>query len=90
LESEIEKKFCDKALQHGFYAVKFRDPSRTGAPDRMVMCPGGYVFFVEFKRPGEKPRPDQLLYHENLRSLGFDVYVLTDDNWPAAQRRFKF
>ena len=32
--------------------------------------------FAEMKAPGQKPRPLQGLRHEQLRDLGFRVYVI--------------
>ena len=32
-------------------------------------------FYIEFKAPGKKPRPDQLAMHALLSSLGFEVCV---------------
>lgn len=50
--------------------------TRIGDPDRIILLGGGTVLFVELKRPGEKPRPEQLREHERLRALGFSVYVI--------------
>ena len=44
-------------------------------PDYQYLCPKGVTFFIEYKRPGKKPRPDQLKCHEVLRGLGFIVLV---------------
>lgn len=33
--------------------------------------------WIEFKRPGEKPRPEQTVWHERLRALGHFVVVCT-------------
>jgi hypothetical protein len=46
------------------------------APDRLFLIPGKGLFFVEFKRPGEKPRADQKREHVRLRNKGYDVYVI--------------
>ena len=75
LEKDIEKKFCETAKAYGLYPVKMTDLSRKGAPDRMVLCNGGSVFFVEFKRPGLVPSVQQLRYHDHLTEMGFNVYV---------------
>ena len=76
LEKEEEKTFKVGARQLGCLAVKFIDPARTGAPDRIVFCPGSRTIFFEFKRPGEEPRRDQREYHTGLRGLGFHVLVV--------------
>lgn len=50
-------------------------PSETGLPDRLVLLPGGVMFFVETKSTGDKPSPRQQLVHRRLRSMGFRVEV---------------
>ena len=45
-------------------------------PDRIVLMPGGKLGFVEIKAPGKKPRPVQARRIEQLKRLGFKVYVL--------------
>lgn len=83
LEKDIENEFVKYASSKGCMALKFSIPGRRYAPDRIVLCPGGYVFFIEFKRPGQKPAEGQKLYHEKLRNLGFNVYV--SDNYDQAR-----
>ena len=75
LEKDLEKKFCETAKALGMYPIKMSDLSRKGAPDRMVLCSMGQVFFVEFKREGEEPTKLQSTYHEFLRDMGFNVYI---------------
>jgi hypothetical protein len=36
------------------------------------------VLWIEFKKPGEKPRPDQLAWHEAERARGALVLVVND------------
>ncbi len=47
-----------------------------GAPDRIVMLPGGRVIFVEMKAPGGRLAKIQEKKHRDLRALGMDVRVL--------------
>lgn len=88
LESVIEKYLVEQVekILHG-EARKFK--TRRNDPDRIVLLHGGYVTFVETKRPGEKARPGQLREHERLRGLGFFVSVLDTkeliDKWIAHQ-----
>jgi hypothetical protein len=76
LEKDIEKRFCEYAKAQGCYPIKFEDPARRGAPDRMVLCPGGKVFFVEFKRKGETLRHEQAVYIKRLLDLGHDADIV--------------
>lgn len=47
----------------------------NGMPDRIVIL-GGKVAFIELKRPGGVPRPDQLYCIDKLQRAGADVRVL--------------
>lgn len=60
--------------------LKLTCPGFVGMPDRLVLLPKGKIGFVEVKRPGKKPRPIQLLRHKLLRGLGFQVFILDDNN----------
>ncbi|MHA1286563.1 MAG: VRR-NUC domain-containing protein [Candidatus Thorarchaeota archaeon] len=75
-ESKIESYAVKIAKQKGFMAVKYKDESRNGGPDHLFLGPSKDIFWIEFKRLGEKPKPHQLKYHDMLRSLGFEVYVI--------------
>lgn len=75
LEKQIENEFVAYASKHNAKVVKFIDQAMTGAPDRIVLCPGGKIFFIEFKKPGGTISLKQDLYHRVLHSLGFYVYT---------------
>ena len=75
-EREIEAFLRKMVIKQGGLCLKFVSPAWEGAPDRIILFPGGKIFFVEVKRPGERPRPLQLKRHEELRKLGFSVYVI--------------
>ena len=57
VEKEIEYKFSKEVKKLGGIALKLVCPSFDGVPDRLVLMPGGKLYFVEVKRPGAKPRP---------------------------------
>lgn len=78
-EKQIEQKLRLAVKKAGGIAPKFTSPGFDGVPDRIILLPGGRMAFVEVKAPGEKPRPLQLARHKLLRSLGFQVYVLDDE-----------
>src|SRR5690606_2325720 len=75
-EASIERKLRREVAKRGGRALKFISPGWSGAPDRLVLLPGGKIIFVELKAPGKKPRPLQLKRHEELRQLGFHVEVI--------------
>lgn len=78
-EKTLEHKLRMKVKGAGGLALKFVSPGFDGVPDRLVLLPGGKAAFVEVKVPGQKPRPLQLSRHRLLRSLGFRVYTLDDE-----------
>lgn len=75
-ETEIEKYLTAQVKKAGGWALKFISPGVSGVPDRIVLLPGGQMFFVELKRPGVKARPLQQAVHRKLEHLGFTVYVI--------------
>ena len=77
-EHMIEQHLVDEVKRQGGWAPKFVAPGTNGMPDRIVLMPGGHIGFVELKAPGEKPRPLQLYRHQQLRDLGFQVFVMDD------------
>lgn len=78
LEKQIERKVCDYAKEQGLLVYKFTSPSRMGVPDRLFITREGMVFFIEFKRGGEKATPAQVREHERLREQKVNVFVIDD------------
>lgn len=72
LEKEIEQKLTDMVRAHGGLCLKWVCPGWSGVPDRIVLMPGGRVFFIELKRPkGGVVSPLQRWWNDKLRALGF-------------------
>lgn len=80
--TESEKLLDRKLVQHVKYlrgwSVKLETTHINGLPDRLCLLPGGRAVFVEVKTTREKPRKIQLIIHNKLRRLGFQVFVLDD------------
>lgn len=77
-EREVEQKLLREVKELGGLCLKFVSPGWSGAPDRLVLFPGGKIAFVEVKAPGEKARPLQLRRKRQLEVMGFKVFVLDD------------
>ena len=67
--SEIEKEVCAYAERLGFMTIKFKDLSRAGGPDRLLISGQGNIIFVEFKGSREPVRARQQDYMTGLSEL---------------------
>lgn len=56
--------------------MKFISPGHSGVPDRIVIMPGGHIYFVELKTETGVLSPLQIEMHNQLRALGVDVRTL--------------
>jgi hypothetical protein len=77
-EKAIEKRLVEAVRNNNGMCPKFVSPGLDGMPDRLVLLPNGKVGFVEVKRKGEQPRALQVRRAEQLRALGFQVFMLDD------------
>ena len=75
-ESTIEKHLVKTVGQSGGLAIKLVSPGWAGAPDRLILMPGGKLAFVELKGPGHTLRPLQVRRKRQLETLGFSVYCI--------------
>lgn len=72
LEASIEAKAVEYASELGAMLLKL--PPTTGRshfPDRILLHPARPPAFLELKRPGERPEPEQLELLARLRDSGF-------------------
>lgn len=96
LERDAQETIIDLAHAFGWRVAHFR-PARTdkgwrtpvaadgkGFPDLVLVR--DRVIFVEMKREGESPRPDQIEWLNDLRSAGAEVYVWTIADYYEAAR----
>jgi len=77
-EKAIEHHLVDEVTARGGLCLKFSSHTTTGYPDRLVLMPGGRCCWFELKSKGMKPTRLQRLRHDELRALGFRVYVIDD------------
>lgn len=75
-EKTLEHSLVEKIRQRGGICLKLQGNMYAGMPDRLILLPGGLAIFVELKSEGIKPRKLQLIRHEELRALGFKVFVI--------------
>ena len=82
-EKTVEQKLVAAVRKMGGIAPKFVSPGLDGAPDRLILLPGGKMGFVECKAPGKQLRPLQVHRKRQLEGLGFLVYCLDspEDIW---------
>lgn len=77
-ESVIEARLRKAVERAGGRCLKFVSPGHTGVPDRIILMPGGRVYFAETKAPGEKERARQEYVQRKLSELGFKTYASVD------------
>lgn len=80
-ESAVERKLVQMVRALGGRAIKLRNTTRIGDPDRIVVLPYGVTLYVEVKRPGQRPRLSQQRVHQWLRRKGHTVLVVDGTNW---------
>jgi hypothetical protein len=75
-ERDVEVYLTGRAVARGGEVRKLGWIGRRGAPDRVLLMPGGVTVWVEVKAPGAKPQPHQAREHARLRRNGHAVAVL--------------
>lgn len=75
LESVIEDYLRNQLMLAGGWCPKWSSPGNNGVPDRICFL-NGNVVFVELKRPGGKPRADQVDVHKRMALRGVGVLVI--------------
>lgn len=79
-ESEIEARLVRGVKALGGRAYKFVSPGNVGAPDRLVVLPGGRILFAELKADGGRLSRMQLHQIDGLRRLGAEVWEVWGEN----------
>ena len=76
LESEIEKELVRRVRTAGGKAFKWVSPGNAGVPDRIVIMPGGRIWFVELKTDTGRLSPSQQRQINHLNRLGVRTFIL--------------
>jgi hypothetical protein len=77
-EKTTEAYLRDEVRRLGGRSYKWVSPGCSGVPDRIVIKPGGEVFFVETKSEGKTSTAQQRKRQAELRALGCTVYTDID------------
>lgn len=75
-EREIESRLRYGVKKLGGLCYKFVSPGNRGVPDRIVILPGGVVYFVELKTEVGRLSKIQCLQLKRMERLGVQVRVL--------------
>ncbi len=77
-EREIEAYLVKCVKNKNGLCMKWTSPGNAGVPDRIVIVPGGKVYFVELKAEGKKENLSALQrnFMHKLKNLNCDVRVI--------------
>lgn len=75
-EKTLEARLRKEVEARGGMALKLGSQNHRGLPDRLVLMPGGLTYFAEIKSTGKYPTALQRHCHEQLRAIGFQVFVI--------------
>ena len=73
MEKLIERRLTNKVRQVNGLCLKLT--GYKGIPDRMVLIKGKVVF-IELKDEGKKLRPEQKLWQDRLKGMGFECLMI--------------
>ena len=76
LEKDVEKRLVKGVEALGGKAHKFVSPANRGVSDRIVVLPGGRVWFVEVKTETGKLLPLQEVFRQEVQRLGCNYVCL--------------
>jgi streptogramin lyase len=76
LERDIERHLVRRVAERGGVAYKWVSPGRVGVADRIVMLPGGRVWFVELKTATGRLSPLQKVFAADMARMGMNYLVL--------------
>ncbi|MBQ6745005.1 MAG: VRR-NUC domain-containing protein [Acidaminococcaceae bacterium] len=75
-EKRVEALLVSGVKQMGGVAYKFVSPGNSGVPDRIILMPGGKIYFVELKREGGQLTNLQKRQINRIQKLDCQVDVL--------------
>lgn len=75
-EKDIESRLVREVHRRGGLTYKFVSPGSVGVPDRIIITPGGTVWFVELKTETGRLSRMQQYQLERLRGVGANACVV--------------
>jgi len=85
LERDIERYLVRRTAERGGVAYKWVSPGRVGVADRIVLLPGGVVWFVEVKTVTGRLSEMQKIFAADMARLGQNYVCLWNkdqiDGW---------
>jgi hypothetical protein len=75
-EKGIERRMCELVRKRGGLTYKFESVNAPGVPDRIVITPGGAVWFVELKVDNGRVSRMQKWQQDALKAHGANVRVV--------------
>lgn len=75
-EQALEKKLIGEIQHRGGLAIKWVAPGTSGVPDRILLLPGGHIYFVELKTKTGRLSKRQKYIHEQFKHLGIEVITI--------------
>lgn len=76
LEKQVEARLVKRVKDKGGVAYKFVSPAHRGVSDRVIVMPGGVVWFVELKQEGGRLSPLQKVFADDIKRLGANYICL--------------
>jgi hypothetical protein len=85
MERDIERYLVRRTIEHGGVAYKWVSPGHVGVADRIVLLPGGVVWFVELKTATGRLSPLQKVFAADMARMGMQYIVIRSkeevDKW---------
>lgn len=76
IESDAEDELIGGVKRNGGMSFKLKFIGIAGAPDRLILMPGGRFYFVEVKKDDGALEPSQRALFPLIERLGFKIHVL--------------
>jgi hypothetical protein len=76
LEKDIEAHLVRRVRDAGGRAYKFVSPAHRGVADRIVVMPGGRIWFVEVKKAGGRLSPLQREFLAEVKGFGCQYEIV--------------